>query len=244
MGGEGVGLAGVRRVGWWARVGMEGVGGGGGGWSVRGGWTWIHCFGSRVGAISVYFCSNSYPTNQYLLGSWLQQGNSNLIVWVSVCYKFYRCSGTKPIAFVAVDNMRTRPFIQTSLRNGFGKLSPSFIYELLIYLQCAGVRLTTLLEMLLQAIHHIIPALEINDELIETILMRRQVNMEPSDEEVDLATEFVLDAFSVADQEALQKEITSCKAHTEEWTSFKRAFKAYKVAFIFRSLYFGIFVVN
>ena len=209
---------------------------------MRRGWTWIHCFEFRIGAISVYFCSSSYPTNQYLL----VRGSNKviLIVWVSVCYKFYRCSGTKPIAFVAVDNMRTRPFIQTSLRNGFGKLSPSFIYELLIYLQCAGVRLTTLLEMLLQAIHHIIPALEINDELIETILMRRQVNMEPSDEEVDLATEFVLDAFSVADQEALQKEITSCKAHTEEWTSFKRAFKAYKVAFIFRSLYFGIFVVN
>ena len=87
--------------------------------------------------------------------------------------------------------------------------------------------------MLLQAIHHIIPALEISDELIETILMKRQVNMEPSDEEVDLTTEFMLDAFSVADQEALQKEIQTCKAHTEEWTSFKRAFKIYKVAFIF-----------
>ena len=156
-----------------------------------------------------------------------------LIVWVSVCYKFYRCSGTKPIAFVAVDKVRARPLVQTAVRNAFGKLSASFIFELLIYLQCAGVRLTTLLEMLLQAIHHIIPALEISDELIETILMKRQVNMEPSDEEVDLTTEFMLDAFSVADQEALQKEIQTCKAHTEEWTSFKRAFKIYKVAFIF-----------
>ena len=166
------------------------------------------------------------------------QGSINETFLVTIEWTGKKQTETKPLAFVAVDDMRTRPFIQTSLRNGFGKLSASFIYELLIYLQCAGVRLTTLLEMLLQAIHHIIPAEEITDDLIETILMRRQVNMEPSDEEVDLATEFVLDAFSVADQEALQKEIASCKAHTEEWTSFKRAFKAYKVAFIFRSLDF------
>ena len=56
--------------GWGGGRGWEVVGGGCGGGSVRGGWTWIHCFGSRVGAISVYFCSSSYPTNQYLLGSW------------------------------------------------------------------------------------------------------------------------------------------------------------------------------
>lgn len=203
---------------------------------MRRGWTWIHCFEFRIGAISVYFCSSSYPTNQYLL----VRGSNKviLIVWVSVCYKFYRSSETEPISFCAVDI--ARPLIQTSIRSGLGTLSAVFIFELLKYLDCVGITMATLLEMLLQAIHHIIPPDEITDELIETILMKRQVNMEPSDEEMDLTNEFMLDAFSVADQEALQKEIDTCKGHKDEWISFKQAFKTYKVAFVFCVLYFGI----
>ena len=129
------------------------------------------------------------------------------------------------------------PLLQVAVRDGFGASEAPFIGKLLTYLGCEVP--AQLLDMILQAIYRIIPEKEITDELIEDILMKRQVNMEPSHEEIDLTTEFVMDAFNFADQEALEKEIKTCKNDQKDWISFRQDFKAYKVTCIFKGCLAG-----
>ena len=129
---------------------------------------------------------------------------------------------------------RQRPFLEIAMRNGFGKTLVGSLIQLLDYFDGESVD-NTLFHVLTALYYIIIPEKEQNAELLEEIYMARLVQEEPTQDEEDLwDCEFILEALSKEDEEAIEKEIDDSKKKKTTYRQYHSALKTWKVLkFIF-----------